>query len=92
MATRTRQRIVHFFAPFALDGLDGLQPAGDYAVEEDEEVIAGATWVAYRRVATFIRLPAVTSGRKPRETIAIDHLKLQAALTRDRAHKDAPSA
>lgn len=89
MATRTRQRIVHFSAPFALNGLDGIQPAGDYAVEEDEDVIAGTTWVAYRRVATFIRLPAVTSGRKPRETVAIDHLELQAALTRDSADNDA---
>lgn len=89
MPTQIRQRTVCFSAPFALNGLDGVHPAGDYAVEEDEDVIAGATWVAYCRVATYMRLPAVTSGRKPRETVLIDPLELQAALTRDRAGSDA---
>ncbi|WP_026987832.1 hypothetical protein [Fodinicurvata fenggangensis] len=85
MPAQTRQTIIHFTAPFVLTGLEGVQPAGDYAVEEDSDEIQGPSWVAYRRVATFMQLPALTSGIKLRETVAIDHLELQAALLRDQA-------
>lgn len=85
MPAQTKQTVVHFSAPFSLNGLDGIQPAGDYTIDEDEDEIQGATWVAHRRVATFIHLPAVSSGRKPRETVPIDPLDLQTALARDQA-------
>ena len=61
MSTRTKRSIVHFPAPFALAGVDELLPAGDYAVDNDEEPIEGISWLAYHRVATFIHLPAIAS-------------------------------
>ena len=57
MTTRTKRSIAHFAAPFRLHGLD-VQPAGDYDIDEDKEMIEGLSWLAYQRVATFIHIPA----------------------------------
>lgn len=85
MPAQTKQTVVHFSAPFSLNGLDGIRPAGDYTIEEDEDEIRGTTWVAHRRLATFIHLPATISARRPRETMPIDYLDLLAALAHDQA-------
>lgn len=84
MSTRTKRSIVHFTAPFALRGVDEILPPGDYAIDEDEELIDGISWLAYRRVATFIHLPSVTSNSRTSQLIAIDHAELEAALQQDR--------
>ena len=65
MNTRTTHTTVRFTAPFSLSGVDEIQPPGDYAIAEDEELIDGLSWLAYRRVATFIHLPAI-----PRLTVS----------------------
>src|SRR6185312_10058162 len=39
MSTRTTQSIVHFSAPFALRGVDEVQPPGDYAIDQDEDLV-----------------------------------------------------
>lgn len=80
MFTRTKTRTVHFDRPFALFGLDGLQPAGDYQVQDDEEQITGISWLAYRRVATMIE---VKSGQKT-SLVTIDGAELDAAMESDR--------
>ncbi len=81
MFTRTKTRIVHFDRPFALFGLEGLQPPGDYQVQDDEEQITGISWLAYKRIATIIEIPtgAITSR------FEIDNEELDAAMERDRA-------
>ena len=56
----------------------------EYAIDEDEELIDGISWLAYRRVATFIHLPALTSNSRTSQLIAIDHAELEAALQQDR--------
>ena len=83
MATRTRRSIFRFPAPFVVSGVDGTQPPGDYAVEEDDELIEGLSWLAYRRVATFILLPAVTANRGTARTIRIDPGEIDAAARVD---------
>ncbi|PSJ51722.1 hypothetical protein [Pseudaminobacter soli (ex Li et al. 2025)] len=83
MSTRTTQSIVHFFAPFALRGVDELQPPGDYAIDQDEDLIDGASWLAYRRVATFIHLPAVSTNKMTAQLVEIDPSELEAALKQD---------
>jgi hypothetical protein len=84
MSTRTKHSIVHFSAPFALRSVDEIQPPGEYAIDEDEELIDGISWIAYRRVATFIYLPALASNSRRSQLIAIDHAELEAALQQDR--------
>ncbi|WP_454748272.1 hypothetical protein [Ciceribacter selenitireducens] len=86
MFTRTKTRTVHFDRPFALFGLEGLQPAGDYQVQDDEEQITGISWLAYKRTATVIEIRAgLTTSR-----IAVDGDELEAAMARDQADANAP--
>lgn len=81
MFTRTKTRTVHFDRPFALFGLDGLQPAGDYQVQDDEEQIMGISWLAYRRVSTVIE---IASGQKT-SLITIDGDELDEAIAQDKS-------
>ncbi len=83
MTARTKRSTAHFGAPFALRGLDGIQPAGDYDIDEDEDVIAGLSWLAYHRVATFIHVPAKGFNAARRQLVAIDHTELEMALKKD---------
>jgi hypothetical protein len=83
MTTRTKRSIAHFAAPFTLRGLDGVQPAGDYDIDEDEEMIEGLSWLAYQRVATFIHIPARNSDQRRAQLVAIDYSELETALQKD---------
>jgi hypothetical protein len=80
VSLRTRRETVTFAHPFTMRGIDGLQPAGSYTVETDEEVIEGLSFLAWRRVATVIFLPA---GPGSFEAVPVDPLLLEAALGRD---------
>jgi len=84
MSGRTTHSIAHFAAPFVLGGLEGSLPAGDYDIDHDEELIDGMSWLAWRRVATFIHLPARTVKSPTSQLIAIDHAELETALRQDR--------
>lgn len=84
MSGRTTHSIAHFTAPFVLGGLEGQLPAGDYDIDHDEELIDGMSWLAWRRVATFIHLPARTLKSPTNQLIAIDHAELETALRQDR--------
>ncbi len=84
MSTRTKHTTVKFTAPVSLRGVDEFQPPGDYAIDEDEELIDGLSWLTYRRVATFIHLPAISSTDCLKsQLVAIDHSELEAALRQD---------
>jgi len=56
--TRSTETTVTFRRPFTLAALDGVQPAGTYRLVEEEEEIAGLSFVAFRRVATLLHVPA----------------------------------
>ena len=56
MTIRTTRKTVTFTRPFALAGIDGVQPAGTYDVDTDEETIDDVSFLAWRRVATMIHL------------------------------------
>ncbi|KPF42753.1 hypothetical protein ACSV9I_05550 [Rhizobium sp. G187] len=81
MFTRTKTRVIHFNRPFVLTGVEGVQSPGDYQVQDDEEQITGISWLAYRRVATTIEIPA---GPKT-SLVPIDAVELDAAIERDKA-------
>jgi len=84
MNTRTKHTTLKFTAPFSLRGVDEIQPPGDYAINEDEELIEGLSRLTYRRVATFIHLPAVSAtDRLKNQRVAIDHSELEAAIRQD---------
>jgi len=87
---RTKHTSVHFSAPFAQRGVEEIQPPGEYAIDEDEELIDGISWLAYRRVATFIHLPSVASNSRTSQLISIDHAELEAVLQQDRQGCEGP--
>jgi hypothetical protein len=85
MALRTSTRTVTFTRPFVLAGLDEALPAGSYSVETDEELLEGASFAAYRRVLTVIRLPSKSRSAGLTRAMTIDPEELEAALLRDQA-------
>jgi hypothetical protein len=89
MTTRTSSKTITFTRPFVLSGIDGVQPAGTFTVETDEELLQALSFPAYRRVATWILLPSSSGGAASAAGLArvakIDPAELEAALTRDAA-------
>jgi hypothetical protein len=84
MTTRTSQTIVRFSKAFLLDGFDQPQPAGDYRVAHEEESIEGASWIAWRRVGSFIHLPALNAKWRIQQMVPTNATELDAALEKDR--------
>lgn len=81
MAIRTTRTQVTFNAPFMLTELDGVQPAGTYDVETDEEAFEGNERTVYVCIATLLRIRSSGST----STVTINPAGLQAALERDAA-------
>jgi hypothetical protein len=83
MTVRTSRKSVTFSRPFSLSGIEGVQPAGTYTVETDEELLPGLSFPAYRRIATLIFLRSRGGGAIVEEVVNIDPLELQAAQATD---------
>ncbi|WP_157014725.1 hypothetical protein [Mesorhizobium xinjiangense] len=83
MTTRTTQTVARFSSPFLLPGFDTPHPAGDYRVDQDEELIDVPFRVAWRRVGAFIHLPAIGTNAPTRQMVPIDPAVLEAALEKD---------
>jgi hypothetical protein len=83
MTSRTTQTIVHFSSDFRLPGFDAPQPAGDYRVDHDEELIEGASRLAWLRVGAFIYLPAIAARDSVEQMVPIIPSDLEAALAKD---------
>ncbi len=83
MASRTTHTLASFPSAFLLPGLDTQQPPGTYRVDHDEESIEGVSWLAWRRVASFIHLPAVGTESAIQQMLPIDPAALDAAQEKD---------
>lgn len=83
MTTRTTQTVVRFTGPFMLPGFDAEQPAGDYRVDQDEELLEISSRLAWRRVSAFIHLPAIGIDGHTHQMAPIDPADLDAALKKD---------
>jgi len=83
MPERTTRSSVTFLHPFALAGVDGVQPAGTYSIETVEETLDNLSFVAYRRVSTTIVLPCVGAPLRQKQVVTVDPRDLEAALARD---------
>lgn len=88
MATRTERTIVSFKKPFSLPGIEGVQPAGDYIIETDDELIEGISRLAYRRVATLLHLPSTSSSKYTRQLVPVRQQDLDAVLQQDQGIQD----
>jgi hypothetical protein len=83
MTVRTTQSIVRFSSAFRLAGFDEPLPAGEYRVDIDEEAIEGAPWLGWRRVGSFIHLPAISVKNSTQQMVPINPADLGAALAKD---------
>jgi hypothetical protein len=83
MNNRTSEERVTFNRTFLLPSVDEVLPAGIYLVETEEEQIDSLSFVAYRRVATTITLPALGTETGSRQVIEIDPSELAAARAKD---------
>lgn len=83
MTARTTETTVVFNHPFVLSSIDGAQPAGRYRVVVDEDEIDGLSYLAYRRTATMLHLPAVSISNRTQQIVFVDPAELQAALEHD---------
>ena len=83
MTVRTTKTTVTFAHPFVLGDLDEVLPPGSYVVENDEELLEGLSFHAYRRVLTLIHLPAKSRRGGLTRILTIDPKVLDAALKRD---------
>ena len=77
-AMRTTREAVNFDRPFSIASVDGMIPAGTYAVDIDEDLIEGISFLAYRRVATIIYLPLVPGRPGSLQAVRIDPGELDA--------------
>jgi hypothetical protein len=57
MNTRKSTKVVTFEAPFQLQAMEEMWPAGDYEVTTEREEIGDFMFEAFRRTATTIYLP-----------------------------------
>jgi hypothetical protein len=84
MTIRTSRKTVTLTHSFRLDGCEEYQPAGDYAVDIDEELIEGLSFLAYRRVAARMRLPAVDQPQILIEEMVLPPATFDALVELDR--------
>jgi hypothetical protein len=83
MLVRTTIRTVTFLMPFSVAAANQELPAGAYLVETDEELIQELSFPAYRRVATFLRIPQSRAPSDRLHSVPVDPDELEAALARD---------
>lgn len=84
MTRRTTTRTVTFQHPFAIEGLEGWQPAGSYIVDTEEELLQDLSFPAWHRVHTSLRLPQ-RSGGCVTHHVTLDPATIDTALTADKA-------
>jgi hypothetical protein len=85
MSIRTTETMVTFRRPFALAAIDGAQPAGTHRLVTEEEQIPGLSFLAFRRVATLLHLPANPTPGCTRQVVEVLPDELAAALAADSA-------
>ena len=83
MSVRTTETTVTLKQPFALPSFDGPQPAGTYRLVMDEEEILGLSFLAFRRTATMLHIPAISISGHPNQVFPVNSAELTAALEAD---------
>jgi hypothetical protein len=83
LTTRTTRTTVSFTSPFTLRNVEGVQPAGQYVVLTDDELIEELSRAAYRRVATLFQTSAIYGPQRQIQLVSISQTELDAALMKD---------
>ena len=83
--TQSTTTEVTFRHAFDLEAVGSGLPAGTYRVDIEEERIDGLSFLAYRRLSTYIRLPAIGHRSTSEPMFLVDPKELTAAQERDAA-------
>jgi len=75
--------MIMFRHPFVLSGIDAPQPPGTYRLVTEEEEIPGLSFVAFRRTATMLHLPAVSVTSATHQVVSVDPLEWTALVDAD---------
>jgi hypothetical protein len=87
MQMRTRRFVAHFSTSFRLAGVDGLLPAGAYALDQEEELDLTGFGLGYRCVGMFIHLAVFSSGRWAMQVVPVKPEDLQSAILQKSEHQ-----
>jgi hypothetical protein len=80
---RTTETTNTFRHPFVLTALDTMQPAGTYRLVIEEEEIPGLFFVAFRRAATLLHLPALSATSSTHQVVSVDPVEWAAIVEAD---------
>jgi hypothetical protein len=80
---RTTETTITFRHPFTLAALETMQPAGTYRLVIEEEEIPGLSFVAFRRVATLLHLPALSTTSRTHQVVSVDPVEWAAIVAAD---------
>ncbi len=81
---RTIETMVTFRHPFVLAAVAATQPAGTYRLVTEEEEIPGLSFVAFRRTAMMLHLPALATASTTHRVVPIDAVEWSALVEADR--------
>lgn len=85
MSGRTKNSTVKLMSEFTFAEYEGTLPPGEYSLTENEELIEGVSWLAYRRTATYIQVPAIGRGGLSCQLFKIGQEELTAIVEHDAA-------
>jgi hypothetical protein len=80
---RTTETMVTFRRPFVLAALEATQPAGTYRLVTEEEEIQGLSFVAFRRTAMLLHLPALSTAGATHQVVSVDPVEWAAIVEAD---------
>jgi hypothetical protein len=83
MTIRTTETTITFKHPFLLKAFDRPQPAGTYRLILEDEDIPDLTFLAYRRTATMLHIPAISNSSRSEQVFHVDSAELAAAFEAD---------
>jgi hypothetical protein len=83
LSLKTTRSIATFHEPFALRNLEGNQPPGEYSVYVEDELIAGLSRTAWRRISTLLQTPSISSSQEHSRLVVVSSAELEAALMKD---------
>jgi hypothetical protein len=80
---RSSETVITFRHPFMVAPLEAMQPAGSYRLVIDEEQIPGLSFVAFRRTATLLHLPALPATSGKHQVVTVDPVEWAAVVAAD---------
>lgn len=81
--TRSTETTLTFRRPFVLSAVDGPMSAGTYRLVVDEEEMPGLSFLAFKRSATMLHVPALSAPHGPNQVFTVDADELAAAFETD---------